>query len=65
MRISAISTLLASLQLAALMAAGGLAAGCGAATIPNTDIEDTRPNREIIAVCERYRKAIAAHFALT
>jgi hypothetical protein len=35
-----------------------LLAGCGASSIPNTDVEDTSPNREIIAVCERYRKAV-------
>jgi hypothetical protein len=45
---------------AALPIVFSLVAGCGASTIPNTDIEDTRPNREIIAVCERYRKAVEA-----
>jgi hypothetical protein len=42
----------------AALASAPLLAGCGASTIPNTDVEDTRPNREIIGICERYRKAV-------
>jgi len=36
----------------------GAAAGCGKRYIPNTEIEDTEVNREIVAFCERYRHAI-------
>ncbi len=35
-----------------------LSLGCGTRYIPNTEIEDTEENREIIAFCERYRHAI-------
>jgi hypothetical protein len=34
------------------------AIGCSKAYIPNTDVEDTAENREIITFCERYRHAI-------
>lgn len=34
------------------------AAGCGASTIPNTRVEDTAENREIIEFMERYRAAV-------
>jgi hypothetical protein len=34
------------------------AAGCGKKYIPNTQIEDTEFNREIIGFCERYRHAV-------
>jgi len=34
------------------------ATGCGKRYIPNTEIEDTELNREIVAFCERYRHAI-------
>jgi hypothetical protein len=34
------------------------AAGCGKRYIPNTEIEDTEINREIVAFCERYRHAV-------
>lgn len=33
-------------------------AGCGKKYIPNTQIEDTEFNREIIGFCERYRHAV-------
>lgn len=35
-----------------------LQTGCGKRLIPNTEIEDTDENREIVAFCERYRHAI-------
>lgn len=35
-----------------------LLAGCGGATIPNTDVEDTDANRKIINFCEEYRRAV-------
>lgn len=34
------------------------AAGCGKKYIPNTEIEDTEFNRELIGFCERYRHAV-------
>jgi hypothetical protein len=39
-----------------LAAASTLA--CSKTLIPNTDVEDTAPNREIVLFCERYRHAI-------
>lgn len=33
-------------------------AGCAARYIPNTDVEDTDDNREVIKFCETYRRAI-------
>lgn len=33
-------------------------AGCGGATIPNTDVEDTDANRKVINFCEEYRRAV-------
>ena len=39
--------------------ASGLAVfGCGASMIPNTDVEDTSANRDIITFCEGYRNAV-------
>jgi len=32
--------------------------GCNKQLIPNTEIEDTEENREIVAFCERYRRAV-------
>ena len=32
--------------------------GCAKNTIPNTEVPDTQENRDIIDICERYRKAI-------
>lgn len=32
--------------------------GCNKQYIPNTDVEDTERNREVIAFCEQYRKAV-------
>ena len=32
--------------------------GCATRYIPNTDVEDTTENRDIVAFCERYRKAV-------
>ena len=33
-------------------------AGCAHSTIPNTHIEDTRENREVLEFVEKYRKAV-------
>ena len=32
--------------------------GCGSQMIPNTDVEDTSFNREVIQFCEQYRHAV-------
>ena len=42
--------------LAAVVAVAALA--CSPKTIPNTEVPDTRENRDIIAFCERYRHAV-------
>lgn len=46
--------LLAAVMLAAT--AGSM--GCSKYYIPNTDVEDTEDNREVIAFCEVYRRAV-------
>jgi len=35
-----------------------LGLGCASSRIPNTDVPDTSENRDIIAFCERYRRAV-------
>ncbi|MBX3217311.1 MAG: hypothetical protein KF850_35095, partial [Labilithrix sp.] len=47
-------------KLASLFVVGSLAfgAGCSKSYIPNTDVEDTGPNRKVIAFCEDYRHAV-------
>lgn len=40
------------------LAAAGLLAGCTTHYIPNTDVEDTSQNRDLILFCEKYRKAV-------
>jgi hypothetical protein len=40
----------------ALLAVGAVA--CSKTYIPNTDVEDTSQNRDIIVFCERYRHAL-------
>jgi len=35
-----------------------LAWGCARSFIPNTDVEDSAFNRDVIAFCEQYRKAV-------
>jgi hypothetical protein len=40
-----------------LLAATGIA-GCKRDYIPNTDVEDTDENRDVIAFCEKYRRAV-------
>ena len=42
---------------AGLMLAAG-STGCATHYIPNTDVEDTDDNRQIVQFCERYRKAL-------
>lgn len=37
-----------------------LAASCGAQRIPNTTVPDTRENREVLEIAERYRRAVEA-----
>jgi hypothetical protein len=41
-----------------LVAAATSTVACSKTYIPNTDVEDTGPNREIILFCERYRHAM-------
>lgn len=50
--------LLPSLVLVGAVAAAGLTTGCSKYYIPNTDVEDTEGNREIVAFCELYRRAL-------
>jgi hypothetical protein len=42
-----------------------LSSCAGARVIPNTRVEDTRENREIIDVCERYRRALESRDVTT
>jgi hypothetical protein len=41
------------------------ASGCAATQIPNTRVEDTEENREILEFVERYRKAVEARDSVT
>ena len=51
----------ARLSACVLVAASfGTAVGCGGSYIPNTDVPNTDVNRDIVAFCERYRKALEA-----
>jgi hypothetical protein len=34
------------------------AVGCNTSYIPNTDVEDSDDNREVVSFCEKYRKAV-------
>lgn len=45
------------LSLAAVLALG---AGCAAQQIPNTDVDDTPENREVVRFLEDYRRAVEA-----
>lgn len=38
--------------------AAATASGCSRDVIPNTDVEDTSRNREVLEFCERYRAAV-------
>lgn len=50
-----------SLRLFVLAVLGApVLAGCGASMIPNTDVEDTSQNREVVEFVERYRLAVEA-----
>src|SRR5688572_30008639 len=42
----------------ALIVSTALLFGCGSSYIPNTDVPDTPENRDIVAFCELYRKAV-------
>lgn len=35
-----------------------MAVACSKAYIPNTDVEDTAPNRDVVLFCEKYRHAM-------
>jgi hypothetical protein len=41
-----------------LMALAATGLGCGAANIPNTDVEDSGENRKVVLYCEQYRRAV-------
>ena len=43
---------------AGLLLLAVMSIGCRAQMIPNTDVDDTPKNREIVEFCERYRKAV-------
>lgn len=41
-----------------LIAPSAALVGCGRSYIPNTDVIDNKENREIVAFCETYRRAV-------
>jgi hypothetical protein len=41
-----------------LLGLGLMAAACSKTLIPNTDVEDTGQNRDVVIFCERYRHAM-------
>ncbi len=43
-----------------MLLASAALGGCGASMIPNTDVEDTSANREVVEFVERYRLALEA-----
>jgi ketosteroid isomerase-like protein len=43
-----------------LLVAAALSSGCAATLIPNTDVEDTTENRDVVAFVESYRHAVQA-----
>jgi hypothetical protein len=45
-------------RLAGLLLAVLAAGGCSRTYIPNTDVEDSDENRDVVAFCEAYRRAI-------
>jgi hypothetical protein len=45
-------------RVAAIVAFGLIEAGCTREVIPNTDVEDTDFNREVVEFCENYRHAV-------
>ena len=47
-----------ALTLSAALVLGLTASGCATRYIPNTDVEDTDENREVVRFCEQYRKAL-------
>ena len=47
-------------SLAATLGLGAALGGCGGSSIPNTDVPDTEPNREVVEFVERYRHAVEA-----
>ena len=44
--------------LAALVLVASVLSGCAGRYIPNTDVEDSEENRNIVAFCEKYRHAV-------
>jgi hypothetical protein len=51
---------LARLVSAPLLLLALASTGCASRYIPNTDVEDTDENREVIKFCEQYRRALEA-----
>ena len=51
-------SLVSTLAVLGCLALTGSTAGCSKYYIPNTDVEDTDDNREIVAFCEQYRRAL-------
>jgi hypothetical protein len=51
--------------IALLLLVAGAGSGCGHQNIPNTHVEDTAANREIIEFVERYRKAVEDRDSVT
>ena len=45
-------------RFASIVAFGLIEAGCTREVIPNTDVEDTDFNREVVEFCENYRHAV-------
>jgi hypothetical protein len=45
-------------RVASIVAFGLIEAGCTREVIPNTDVEDTDFNREVVEFCENYRHAV-------
>jgi hypothetical protein len=45
-------------RVASIVAFGLIEAGCAREVIPNTDVEDTDFNREVVEFCENYRHAV-------
>ena len=46
------------LRLVLALAVAPVALGCAAQYIPNTDVEETDLNRQVIEFCEKYRRAV-------
>jgi hypothetical protein len=52
------NVMLSSSRALFFVAASALLTGCATRYIPNTDVEDTDDNRQVISFCEKYRHAV-------